>query len=83
MTFHHEVIQIGRPMALTQQGVLTQTILSPVTLKTTMAAITKHLPGGWVPAIALLETPTNIYNFLEISAVALENGREVQAQIAL
>ncbi|XP_043189497.1 uncharacterized protein LOC122363836 [Amphibalanus amphitrite] len=83
MTFHHEVRQISRAMAHTQQGVVTPAILSPATLKTTMAAITNHLPDGWVPAISLSETPANIYKFLEISAVALEDGWEVHIQIPL
>ena len=83
MTFHHEVMQISRAMAHTQQGVVTPAILPPATLKTTMFAVTNHLPDGWVSAISLSETPANTYKFLEISAVALENGWEVHIQIPL
>ena len=83
MTFHHEVMQISREMAHTQQGVVPPAILSPATLKATISAITNHLPDGWVSANSLSETPANIYKFLEISAVALENGWEVHIQIPL
>ena len=83
MTFHHEVKQIARAMTHTQQGIVTPTIIPPATLKTTLTAITNHLPDGWTPAVPLSETPANMYKFFDISAVALVDGWEVHIRIPL
>ena len=83
MTFHHEVKRIKRAMAHTQQGTVTPAILPPASLKTTLAAVSNHLPIGWVPALPLTETPANLYKFMDIAAVALKDGWEVHIAIPL
>ena len=83
MAFNHEIKQIARSMEHTQQGRVTPVILSPTKLKRTLAAITEHLPEGWVPAVPLSDSPAHIYKFLDLSAVALEDGWEVHIKIPL
>ena len=83
MAFHGEVRKISRAMEHTQQGRVTPAIISPQKLKTTLNAITKHLPEGWTPAIPPSDAPAHIYEFLELAAIALEDGWEVHVKIPL
>ena len=83
MAFRHEVQKISQAMAHTQQGKVTPTILPPKKLKDTITDIQEHLPAGWTPAVTLTDTPADIYNALDIVAVATTGGWEVHIQIPL
>ena len=83
MAFRHEVQKIVQAMAHTQQGKVTPTILHPKNLKITLQTIKQHLPEGWVPAVSLSDTPAEIYNVLEIDALAVKGGWEVHIKIPL
>ena len=83
MTFHHEVKRLSRAMTHTQQGLVTTTILPPAALRATLAAITSHLPEGWIPAVPTSATPARMYKFLDISALPIEDGWEVHIQVPL
>ena len=83
MAFRHEVQKIVEAMAHTQQGKVTPTILHPRSLKNVLNDIKQHLPAGWVPAVSLSDTPAEIYNILDIVAIASNDGWEVHIQIPI
>lgn len=83
MAFRHEVEKITQAMAHTQQGKVTPTILHPRSLRTLIRDIKQHLPTGWTPAVTLTDTPAEIYNVLDIAAIASRDGWEVHVQIPL
>ena len=83
MAFRHEVQKIVLAMAHTQQGKVTPTILHPKSLRAILIDIKQHLPTGWTTAVTLTDTPAEIYNVLDIAAIASSDGWEVHVQIPL
>ena len=83
MAFRHEVQKIVQAMAHTQQGKVTPTILHPRSLRATLRDIKQHLPAGWAPAVTLSDTPAEVYNVLDIVAIASKDGWEVHIQIPI
>ena len=83
MAFHHEVRDIAKALEHTQQGWLTPAIMTPTRLKSTLNSISAHLPEGWIPAVPVTDAPAHIYHFLDLAALAIEDGWEVHIQIPL
>ena len=83
MAFRNEVRDVKRALEHTRQGWVTPAIMTPSRLKSTLSSISAHLPEGWTPAIPMTEAPAHIYHFLDIAALAIEDGWEVHIKIPL
>ena len=83
VAFRNEVRDVTRALEHTRQGYVTPAIMTPSRLKSTLSSISAHLPEGWSPAIPLTEAPAHIYHFLDIAALAIEDGWEVHIKIPL
>ena len=83
MAFHHEVRDVAKALEHTQQGLVTPAIMTPTRLKTTLSSVTAQLPEGWIPAVPMTDAPAHIYHFLDLSALAIEDGWEVHIKIPL
>ena len=83
MAFRQEVRKISLALSHTQQGRVSSIILPPRKLKQVLSDIREHLPQGWAPAISRLDTPAEIYNILDIAAIAIPSGWKVHVKIPL
>ena len=62
---------------------MTPAIMTPTRLKSTLTTIRAHLPEEWLPAVPMTDAPAHIYHFLDLAALAVEDGWEVHIKIPL